>query len=88
MHPEDAAKLEISDGQTVRVVTEAGQAEIEVEVNMTTRRGQVIIPHGFGLNYEGKEYGVNVNRLTKNTYRDKLAGTPLHRYVRCRVEAV
>jgi anaerobic selenocysteine-containing dehydrogenase len=88
MHPEDAAKLNISDGQMVRVVTEAGQAEIEAEVNMATRRGQVIIPHGFGLNYEGKEYGVNVNRLTKNTYRDKFAATPLHRYVRCRVEAV
>lgn len=88
MHPEDAAKLDISDGQMVRVVTEAGQAEIEAEVNMATRRGQVIIPHGFGLNYEGKEYGVNVNRLTKNTYRDKFAATPLHRYVRCRVEAL
>lgn len=88
MHPEDAAKLDISDGQMVRVVTEAGQAEIEVEVNMATRRGQVIIPHGFGLNFEGKEYGVNVNRLTKNTYRDKFTATPLHRYVGCRVEAV
>jgi hypothetical protein len=30
-------------------------------------------------------HGVNVNRLTKNTKRDFLK-TPLHRYVRCRVE--
>jgi len=39
------------------------------------------------LKYDGKVYGANCNRLTKNTNRDKLAGTPLHRYVPCRVEA-
>ena len=88
MHPDDAARSNIADGQTVRVITEAGQVEIEAEITESTRKGQVIIPHGFGLVYEGKAYGANVNRLTKNTYRDKFAGTPLHRYVRCRVEAV
>jgi anaerobic selenocysteine-containing dehydrogenase len=70
----------------VRVITDAGQVEIEAELTESTRRGQVIIPHGFGMIYEGKAYGANANRLTKNTYRDKFAGTPLHRYVRCRVE--
>jgi len=47
----------------------------------------VMIPHGFGLEYEGEVYGANVNRLTKNTHRDQLAGTPLHRFVPCRVES-
>jgi anaerobic selenocysteine-containing dehydrogenase len=87
MHPDDAAKINIIDGQMVRVITDAGQVEIEAELTESTRRGQVIIPHGFGMIYEGKTYGANANRLTKNTYRDKFAGTPLHRYVRCRVEA-
>ena len=81
-------RLNITDGQMVRVITEAGQVEIEAELTESTRKGQVIIPHGFGMVYEGKAYGANANRLTKNTYRDKFAGTPLHRYVRCRVEAV
>ncbi len=88
IHPDDAAKIGIADGQTVRVITEAGQVEIEAETTASTRRGQVIIPHGFGLVYEGKAYGANANRLSKNTHRDKFAGTPLHRYIRCRVEAV
>jgi anaerobic selenocysteine-containing dehydrogenase len=88
MHPDDAATMRLADGQMVRIVTEAGKAEVELEVTSSTCKGQVIMPHGFGLNYEGKEYGTNVNRLTKNTYRDKFAGTPLHRYVKCRVEAV
>jgi len=88
VNPADAAKLNITDGQMLRVITDAGHVEIEAEVTETTRVGQVIIPHGFGLVHDGKAYGANVNRLTKNTYRDKFAGTPLHRYVRCRVEAV
>lgn len=87
MHSEDARSLGVRDGQVVRVTTEAGSVEIEAEITEMAQRGHVVIPHGFGMTYDGKEYGVNVNRLTKNTHRDWL-GTPLHRYVRCRVEAV
>ena len=86
MHPDDARSLDLKDGQTVRVTTEAGSVEIELEVTDSARPGHVAIPHGFGLDYEGKTYGANVNRLAKNTHRDPLAGTPLHRYVPCRVE--
>ena len=57
------------------------------EVTGEARKGQVIIPHGFGLVYDGVKHGANVNRLTKNTNRDFL-GTPMHRYVPCRVEAL
>jgi anaerobic selenocysteine-containing dehydrogenase len=88
IHPDDAAKIGITDGQMVRATTDAGQVEIEAEVTASTRRRQVIIPHGFGLVYEGKSCGANVNRLTKNTYRDKFAATPLHRYIKCRVETI
>ncbi len=87
VHPDDAVRIGISDGQMVRVVTEAGETLIEAEVTDATRVGQVIIPHGFGLVYNGVTYGANVNRLTKNTHRDPFAATPLHRYVPCRVEA-
>jgi anaerobic selenocysteine-containing dehydrogenase len=86
MNPADAERLGLADGQTVRVVTSAGREEIELEVTGQARPGQVIMPHGFGLKYRGKKYGANVNRLTKNTHRDPIAGTPLHRYVPCRVE--
>jgi anaerobic selenocysteine-containing dehydrogenase len=88
MHPEDARALGLEDGQMVRATTEAGAVEVELEVTGEMRKGQMAIPHGFGLDYEGKPYGVNVNRLAKNTHRDDFAGTPLHRYVPCRVEAL
>ena len=51
------------------------------------RRGQVIMPHGFGLVYDGEVFGANANRLAKNSNRDEFAATPLHKYVPCRVEA-
>ncbi|HOF05943.1 MAG TPA: molybdopterin-dependent oxidoreductase [Syntrophales bacterium] len=86
MHPDDAAALQLQDGQQARVTTAAGSEVIEVEITATAHRGQVVIPHGFGLIYQGVKYGANVNRLTKNTHRDRF-GTPLHRYVPCRVEA-
>ena len=87
MSPADAERLGFTDGQMVRVVTAAGAEAIELEVTSDARSGQVIIPHGFGLIHNGVAYGVNVNRLTKNTHRD-FVGTPMHRYVPCRVEAV
>ena len=86
INPSDAEALGIVDQQIVKVVTDAGEETIEAEVTTDARKGQVIIPHGFGLVFDGVKYGANVNRLTKNTNRD-FVGTPMHRYVPCRVEA-
>ncbi|MBA3027940.1 MAG: molybdopterin-dependent oxidoreductase [Desulfobacteraceae bacterium] len=87
IHPLDAENLGIVDKQMVKVVTEAGEEIIEAEVTTDTRKGQVLFPHGFGMVYDGVTYGANVNRLTKNTNRD-FVGTPMHRYVPCRVEVL
>jgi anaerobic selenocysteine-containing dehydrogenase len=86
VHADDARALGLADGQQVKVSTEAGSEKGELEVSDQVRPGTVLIPHGFGLQYGDKVYGVNVNRLTKNTHRDPL-GTPLHRFVPCRIEA-
>jgi anaerobic selenocysteine-containing dehydrogenase len=87
MNPSDAEALSLSNGQMVQVSSEAGTETIELELSDKTRCGLVIMPHGFGLNYDGEVYGANANRLAKNTNRDKVAGTPLHKYIPCRVEA-
>lgn len=86
MHPEDAAELGMEDGEKVRITTEAATELLELEVSDEVGRGQVLIPHGFGLNYCGEVHGINVNRLTRGNHRDRFAATPLHRYVPCRVE--
>ncbi len=85
MHPDDISALGLCAGRQVRITTEAGSEVGELEMSSDIRQGTVLIPHGFGLIYAGKVYGINVNRLTKNSHRDPL-GTPLHRFVPCRVE--
>jgi anaerobic selenocysteine-containing dehydrogenase len=86
VHADTAKALGLTDGQRVNVTTEAGSETGELEVSDQVRPGTVLIPHGFGLQYGETVYGINVNRLTKNTHRDPI-GTPLHRFVPCRVEA-
>jgi anaerobic selenocysteine-containing dehydrogenase len=88
IHPEDGKKLGLKDGQTARVTTEADSVEIEAEFTYRTRKGYVLIPHYFGLDFNGKRYGVGANRLTSVKHIEKLTGNPLWRYVPCRVEAI
>jgi anaerobic selenocysteine-containing dehydrogenase len=52
MHPEDAHPLNFKDGQTVKVISEAGEVEIELQVSEQTKPGLITIPHGFGLEYK------------------------------------
>jgi len=85
--PEDAEQSGISDKDEVRVTTEAGSAIIQAEVSGLTRKGVVVIPHGVGLIYQGEKTGVNVNELTSVKNIDPVCGTPLHKYVRCNIEA-
>lgn len=87
MNPAEAIALGLTDGQEVVVSTLAGSAQGELQTSEQVRRGMVLIPHGFGLQYGDERYGLNVNHLTKNTHRSRM-GTPIHRFVPCRVVAV
>ncbi len=88
IHPVDAKELGIADGEEAFVETEAGSITVEAEITDSSHRGQVVIPHGFGLVHLGKVSGVNVNQLAPAKHRDRLAATPLHRYIPCRVRKV
>ena len=85
IHPADAEEIGIRDGDVAVIETEAGSAMVEAEVTNSSHRGQVVIPHGFGLIHGGQTHGVNVNRLAPARHRDRFAATPLHRYIPCRV---
>ena len=85
IHPADAKELGIADGDTAIIETEAGSGTVEAEVTESSFRGQVVIPHGFGLVHGGKAHGINVNRLAPAKHRDRFAATPLHRHIPCRV---
>jgi len=85
IHPQDAESLGINDKELALVETEAGSVQVEAEITDSSYPGQVVIPHGFGLVHLEKTYGINANRLAPAKHRDRFAGTPLHRYIPCRV---
>jgi anaerobic selenocysteine-containing dehydrogenase len=86
VHPEDAAELDITDGETVELITRAGAVKVEVEISGWTRPKMVLLPQGFGLDFNGGTIGVNVNLLTPAENRDRIAATPYHRRVPCRLD--
>ncbi len=93
MHPDDAGRLGIADGGRARVTTRRGSAEAVVEVTDTMQPGHVSLPNGFGLAPPGAGAGdamrgVAPNELTDGEDRDWLAGTPHHKHVPARIEAV
>ena len=92
IHPEDAARLNLGSGSTATLITEAGEAMVEVEISDRMMRGHVAIPNGLGLHYPDDDgnpvlTGVAPNELTSLSMRDKFAGTPWHKSVPVRIEA-
>ena len=93
IHPKDAEELNIGDGERVRITTPGGQAVAVVEINETVLPGYVSLPNGYGLSYSPaggnpEIVGVAPNELTSTEWRDPIAGTPWHKHVPARLEAV
>ncbi|MBU3156542.1 molybdopterin-containing oxidoreductase family protein [Clostridium estertheticum] len=88
MNPEDGAELGIKDGQKVRITTQSGSVEIETEFTYQTCKGYILVPHHFGLEFNGKKYGISANTLLPAKHMDEMTGDPIARYVPCRVEAI
>ena len=90
---EDAQALGLADGSRARVTTAAGSAEATVEVTETMLPGHAALPNGFGLDYVAEDGstvvpGVAPNALTSTGWRDRYAGTPWHKHVPARIEAL
>ncbi|WP_165986611.1 molybdopterin dinucleotide binding domain-containing protein [Streptomyces sp. YIM 98790] len=82
IHPRDAARLGLADGDTARVRADGGELRVPVEITESVRTGVVSLPHGWGhdrpgtrLTVAAKEPGANVNQLLDGTLLDPLAGT-------------
>jgi anaerobic selenocysteine-containing dehydrogenase len=90
---EDAARIGLLDGGRARITTARGSAETTVEVSDTMLEGHASLPNGFGLDFtsaDGKTIvpGVAPNSLTSSDWRDEFAGTPWHKHVPARIEAL
>lgn len=78
MHPADAGKRGLSDGQLVKVKSKSGELVVEMEYSEEMRQGVVSLPHGWGHDdpeVPGREVarsrpGVNYNLLADETVMD------------------
>ncbi|MFI0787965.1 molybdopterin oxidoreductase family protein [Streptomyces lydicus] len=82
VHPDDAARLGLTDGGPARLKGDGGEVEVPVEVTDTVRPGVVSLPHGWGhdrpgtrLGVAAADPGVNVNQLNAGRLLDPLSGT-------------
>jgi anaerobic selenocysteine-containing dehydrogenase len=82
VHPQDAARLGLTDGGHARVTGDGGEVTAPVEVTDAVRTGVVSLPHGWGHDRPGTRMrvaaddpGVNVNQLLDGTLLDPLSGT-------------
>jgi len=81
IHPDDAARLELSEGETAHLSSRAGVIEVPIEITDTIMPGVVSLPHGWGHDLPGTrlqvaaEYpGVNSNILADEYALDPLSG--------------
>ena len=82
IHPNDATRLEITQGSTVRIASRVGSVDAPVEITELIREGVVSLPHGWGHSMPGTKTkvassraGVNSNILTDEQQLDPLSGT-------------
>ncbi|GHH75060.1 dehydrogenase [Streptomyces sulfonofaciens] len=94
VHPEDAARIGLTDGGPVRITGAGGQITAPAEITDTVRRGVVSLPHGWGHDRPGtrmsvaaEDPGANVNQLLDGTLLDPLSGTAVLNGVRVHLAA-
>jgi formate dehydrogenase len=90
---EDAQTLGLVAGGRARITTAAGSAEASVEISEAMLPGHASLPNGLGLDFvegDGQKRvpGVAPNTLTSTEWRDAYAGTPWHKHVPARIEAL
>jgi anaerobic selenocysteine-containing dehydrogenase len=95
VHPDDAARLGLTDGEDVRIASRAGEVVAPAEVTDVVRPGVVSLPHGWGHDADGARLavaglrpGTNSNVLTDDAQVDPLSGTAVLNGIPVTVRAV
>jgi anaerobic selenocysteine-containing dehydrogenase len=91
--PMDAASLGVRSGDRVRLTTRRDSVIVAVDVSESMQPGHVSLPNGLGVGYPDAHgdaivTGIAPNELTDAAARDRFAGTPWHKHVPARVEAI
>jgi formate dehydrogenase len=90
--PADATRLGLTEGGRARLTTKRASVEVTVAVDEAMRVGHLALPNGLGVDHpEGGQRirtGTAPNELTASEDRDPWVGTPWHKSVPARLEAV
>src|SRR5438093_11512569 len=90
--PADAARLGITDGGRARLSTKRASAIVTVSVDDAMAAGHLALPNGLGVDHPEADQrvrtGVAPNELTASEDRDPWVGTPWHKSVAARLEAI
>jgi len=77
IHPQDAQRLGIKDGDTARIVSRRGAMQAQARVTATVQRGQVFLPMHYA----------EVNTLTLNIV-DPVSRQPSYKHCAVKMESV
>lgn len=84
IHPDDAQRLAITEGQLVEVKSKVGQITLPAELTTDMLSGVISIPHGWGhdrpgvaLHIAGEHAGVSFNDLVDDQEADPLTGVAI-----------
>ncbi|WP_286747800.1 molybdopterin-dependent oxidoreductase [Aquabacterium sp. UBA2148] len=94
IHPEDAQRHAISEGQTVTVASRTGRIQVPVHVTPDIRSGVVSLPHGWGHDRQGVRLqvasahaGASINDLTDDRQTDRISANAAFSAVPVWIEA-
>lgn len=94
VHPDDAARRGLQDGQTVTVGSRTGRVQVPVHITPDIRVGVVSLPHGWGHDRPGVALqvaqahpGVSINDLTDDRLTDRISANAAFSAVPVWIEA-
>jgi formate dehydrogenase len=93
VHPQDAARAGVHDGDLVRLTSSVGSVELRAKLTDAMRPGVVCVPHGWGSRIfdpvsgaAPQSFGVNRNALVSNVRLDPFSQVPAFNSTAVRLE--
>lgn len=81
IHSSDAARLQVEEGQLIKVSSAIGSISVPAEITDTIMPGVISVPHGWGHNRDGikldvaqQHAGVSLNDVVDDNWLDPLTG--------------
>ncbi|MBN1615012.1 MAG: hypothetical protein JW950_11150 [Deltaproteobacteria bacterium] len=82
LHPEDACRRDIANGQSLGITTPRGRARMKARLSDAVHRGSIRV----GWCWGEVDPECNVNNLTDDDIRDPVTATPSKRSFICSIE--